>query len=128
MISGQQDTTSGLADADDVRGSRGTENAILANDELLDAVSGTNLCNGLGDLGVPVATVTTNDEGGVLDALGDGEENAGDKRLRVVLLLEDLDLLAKTGAGNKSASSHKQDNWHELLERASGASFRRGRG
>jgi hypothetical protein len=78
---GQQDTTSGLADADDVRGSGGAENAILANDELLDAVCGTDLCNGLGDLGVPVTTVTTNNEGGVLDTLGDGEEDAGDERL-----------------------------------------------
>jgi hypothetical protein len=78
---GQQDTTSGLADADDVRRSRGTENTILANDELLDTVCGTNLCNGLGDLGVPVTTVTSNDEGGVLDALGDGEEDAGNKGL-----------------------------------------------
>ena len=81
MRSGQQDTTSGLADANDVRGSRGTEDAILADDELLDAVSGTNLCNGLGDLGVPVATVTTNDESGVLDTLGDGKENAGNEGL-----------------------------------------------
>lgn len=81
MRSGQQDTTSGLADADDVRGSGGTEDAILANDELLDAVSGTNLCNGLGDLRVPVTTVTANDEGGALDALRDGEEDAGDERL-----------------------------------------------
>jgi hypothetical protein len=77
----QQDTTSGLADADDVRGSRGTEDAVLTNDELLDTVCGTNLCNGLGDLGVPVTTVTTNDEGGVLDALRDGEEDAGNKGL-----------------------------------------------
>jgi hypothetical protein len=68
----------------------------LANDELLDAVCGTNLCNGLGDLGVPVTTVTTNDEGRALDTFRDGEKDAGDKRLGVVLLLEDLDLLAKT--------------------------------
>jgi hypothetical protein len=79
--SGQQDTTSGLADADDVGGSGGTENAILANDELLDTVCGTDLCNGLGDLGVPVTAVTANDEGGVLDTLGDGEEDAGDEGL-----------------------------------------------
>ena len=64
-----------------MRGSGGTEDAILADDELLDAVSGTNLCNGLGDLGVPVATVTTNDESGVLDTLGNGKENAGNEGL-----------------------------------------------
>jgi hypothetical protein len=93
---GQQDATSGLADTDDVRGGRSTQDAVLANDELLDAVCGTNLCNGLGDLGVPVTTVTTNDEGRALDTFRDGEKDAGDKRLGVVLLLEDLDLLAKT--------------------------------
>lgn len=78
---GQQDTTSGLANADDVRGSRGTEDTILADDELLDTVCGTNLCNGLGDLGVPVTTVTTDDESRVLDTLGDGEENASNEGL-----------------------------------------------
>ena len=78
---GQQDTTGGLPDPDDMAGSWCAEDTILADQELLDAVSGTNLCNGLGDLGVPVATVTTNDEGGVLDALGDGEEDAGDEGL-----------------------------------------------
>lgn len=81
MRGGQQDTTSGLANADDVRSGRSAENAVLANDELLDAVCGTNLCNGLGDLRVPVTTVTTNDEGGVLDALRDGQQNAGNKGL-----------------------------------------------
>lgn len=81
MRSGQQDTTSGLANADDVRGSGGTEDTILANDKLLDTVCGTNLCNGLGDLGVPVTTVTTDDEGRVLDTLGDGEENASNEGL-----------------------------------------------
>jgi hypothetical protein len=107
-----------------MRGSGGAENAILANDELLDTVCGTNLCNGLGDLGVPVTAVTTNDEGRVLDTLGDGEEDAGDERLRVVLLLEDLDLLTKTGAGSKSAHRYKQAN-RSKLRKIMGASFRR---
>ena len=33
-----------------------------------------------------------------LDTLGDGQENAGDEGLAVVRLLEDDDLLSKTGA------------------------------
>jgi hypothetical protein len=42
-----------------------------------------------------------------------------------VLLLEDLDLLTKTGAGSKSAHMYEQDNWHKLgkrkrVEQASG--------
>jgi len=79
-----------------VTGCRCAHDTILADDELLDTVCGTNLCNGLGDLGVPVTTVTTDDEGRVLDTLGDGLEDAGDESFRVVLLLEDLDLLAET--------------------------------
>ena len=99
MRGGQQDTTSGLANADDMAGSGSAEDAVLANNELLDTVCGTDLCNDLSDLRVPVAAITTNDEGGALDALRDGEQDAGDERLGVVLALEDLDLLTKTRAG-----------------------------
>ena len=81
MRGSQQDTTSGLANADDMRSGGCAENAVLANDELLDAVSGTNLCNGLSDLRVPVTTVTTDDEGGALDALRDGQQNTGNEGL-----------------------------------------------
>jgi hypothetical protein len=41
----------------------GRENAIVADDELLDTVRGADLCCELDDLGVPVAAVTTNDKG-----------------------------------------------------------------
>lgn len=58
----QEDSTSGLLDADNVRGSWSTENAILANDKLLDTVRCANLCDQLGDLGVVVASVTTDDK------------------------------------------------------------------
>lgn len=95
---GQEDTAGCLLDANDVRGGRGGEDAILSDDQLLDTVCSTNLCNQLGDLGVPVAAITTNDEERVLDALGDGEEDGSDKGLGVVVLLEDLDLFTKTGA------------------------------
>ena len=60
--SSQKDTTSGFLDADNVRRSRGAENAVLSNDELLDTVGCANLCNDLSDLGIPVATITANDE------------------------------------------------------------------
>lgn len=72
----------------------------MSNDELLDTVRGTDLCNQLSDLGVPVASITTNDKERVLDTLGDGEENRGDEGLGVVVLLKDLDLLTKTRAVN----------------------------
>lgn len=60
----QEDTSSSLADADDMAGSRSREDTILADDKLLDSVCGTNLGNELDGLGVEVATVTTNDEVG----------------------------------------------------------------
>lgn len=77
---------------------RGTENAILPNQQLLDAVRGTNLGNDLDNLGVVVAAVTADDEEGVLGALGDGVQDGRDKVLGVVGLLEDGDFLAETGA------------------------------
>lgn len=94
----QQDTTRRLANTDQIAGSGRAHDAILANEQLLDAIGSSNLCNDLGDLWVPVAAITANDEVRVLDALGNGQEDGGDKVLRVVRLLEDLDLFAKTRA------------------------------
>lgn len=62
MTGGQQDTTGSFAYPDDVAGSWGTENAILADQELLDAVCCTDLGDQLRDLWVPVTAVTTDDE------------------------------------------------------------------
>lgn len=78
---------------------------MLSNQELLHAISGTDLCD-LGDnFGVVVTAITTNDEEGTLNALRDREKNASNEGFGVVGLLEDLDLLAKTGAGGKLAGS-----------------------
>jgi hypothetical protein len=91
----QEDATRRLPYPDDVAGSRGAENAILSDQKLLDSVCGTNLGNKLGNLGIPVTTITTNDQERALGAFGDRLEDAGNEGLRVVLLLEDLDLLAQ---------------------------------
>lgn len=101
VAGGEQDTTSGLADTDDIARSRSAQNAILTDDELLDAVRRADLGNQLRDLGVPVSAITADDESAALDALGDREEDGGDESLAVVGLLEDLDLLTKAGAGEK---------------------------
>jgi hypothetical protein len=58
----QQDATSGLAYADDVAGSRCAEDAILADQQLLDTIGSTDLGDQLRDLWVPVATVTSDDQ------------------------------------------------------------------
>ena len=95
----QEDTTGGLALADEVAGSGGGEDAILADQQLLDTISGTDFGNLLDDLGVVVAAIATDDEESALSALGDGEDDASNEGFGVVGLLEDLDLLTKTGAG-----------------------------
>jgi len=56
----------------------------------------------LGDLWVVVATISTNNEEGSLRAFRDRLDDRGNKVLRVVLLLENLDLLAQTGAERMS--------------------------
>lgn len=96
MTGGQKDTSSSLPYPDDMTGSGSAENAILANQELLDSVCSTNLGDELCDLGIPVATVTTDNEESSLDAFRDGLKNAGNECLGVVLLLEDLDFLTET--------------------------------
>jgi hypothetical protein len=75
----------------------------LADEKLLDTVCGTNLCDELGDFGVPVASVATDNEERALDALGDRLEDAGDEGLSVVFLLEDLDLLSQARTSSELA-------------------------
>lgn len=58
----QKDTTSSLPLADDMAGSWRRQDTVLADEELLDAVCGTNLGNQLDHLGVIETTVATNDE------------------------------------------------------------------
>jgi hypothetical protein len=59
----KQNASGGLADANDMAGGGSGKNSILADDELLDTVGGTDLGNQLDDLGVPEPAITTNDKG-----------------------------------------------------------------
>lgn len=99
MASRQENTTGGLPLANQVARSRGAHDAVLADNELLDTIGGPDLGYLLDDFGVVVAAIATDDEESVLSAFRDGEEGAGDEGLGVVLLLEDLDLLAQARAG-----------------------------
>ena len=101
VTGGEQDTTGSLPDPDDMASSRCAEDTILADQELLDAVGSTDLCDLLSNLGVPVTTISSNDEECTLRAFRDRLEDADDKRLGVILLLENLDLLAKTRADTR---------------------------
>lgn len=106
MTGGQKNTTSCLPDPDEIAGSRGAHNSILADQQLLDAISSTDLGDLGDDLRVVITAITTNDEEGVLHTLRDRQQNAGDERFRVVILLEDLDLLAKARTEGQISSNH----------------------
>ena len=71
MASSQEDTSSGFSLANDMARSRGTENAVLSDQELLDSVSCPNLGNQLNDLGVVVSSIPTDDKKASFDAFGD---------------------------------------------------------
>lgn len=98
MAGRQQNTTSSLPHTNQVTGRRGTEETILAHEQLLDTVSCTDLRNFLDNLRVEVTAITGDDEGSTFSSFGDGLNNAGDEGFGVVGLLEDLDLLSKTRA------------------------------
>lgn len=97
VASGQQDATGGLADADQVAGGGGAENAVLADKQLLNPVGGTDLGNLLDNFGVVVAAIATDDQEGTVGTFRNGEEDGGDEGLGVVGLLEDLDLFPQAG-------------------------------
>ena len=95
VAGGQEDAAGGFADADDMAGSRCAKNAILSDDQLLDAICSTDLCNQLHNLWVPISSITTNDKESTFYTFGYGQEDRGNEGLAVVRLLEDGDLLSK---------------------------------
>lgn len=60
----QEDTASSLPLADDMAGSGSGQNAVLADEQLLDTIGGTDLRDQLDDLGVPVPAITANNQEG----------------------------------------------------------------
>ncbi len=96
MRCGQENSASGLSLADNVRCSWSAENAILADQQLLDTIRSSNLSNELDNFWVPVSSITTNDEESSLSSLRDSEEDRCDKGLGVVWLLENSDLLSQS--------------------------------
>jgi hypothetical protein len=93
---GEEDTASRLSNSDNMAGSRRTQDSILTDEQFLDTVCSTNLCNQLDHLWIPISSVTTNDKKRALYAFRNGKENGGNEGLAVVRLLENSDLLAKT--------------------------------
>ena len=62
VASREKDAPGSFSQADDVTGSGRGEDTVLADEKLLDAIGGTNLGNQLDDLGIPEATITSNDQ------------------------------------------------------------------
>lgn len=108
MTRGEEDAAGRLAGADLVRDGRGREDAVAADDELLDAVTRGDLDNDADNLGRVVAAIAADDEGGALRTAGDSREDRLDKVLGVMLLLEDGDAVAQTLASqNRRAGEHR---------------------
>lgn len=81
---------------DYVTGSRCAQYTILPNQQLLDPVCSTNLGDQLHHFRVVVSSISSYNKEASFCTFRDGEEDAGDKRLAVVRLLEDGDLLSKS--------------------------------
>ena len=77
----QEDTTRRLAYPDDVTGGGCAHDSVLADEKLLNAIGSAHLGDGLGDLGVPVTAITTNDEERALNAFWDGLQDASNEGL-----------------------------------------------
>ena len=110
MACGKQDATRCLSLADDMTGSRCTQNPILPDQQLLDPVGRPDLCDQLHDLGVVVPSIASNDQERSLRAFWDRKEDAGDEGFAVVRLLEDNDLLAKPRSGEAMSVSTSQSD------------------
>lgn len=96
--SSQKNTTGSFTLANDMTGSRCAQDAILADQQLLDTICSTDLGNQLHNLWIPVSSITTNDQEAVLDTLWDRKQNRSDERFAIVWLLENHDFLSQTRA------------------------------
>lgn len=96
MAGSKQDTTGSLSLSYDVACCWRAQNTILANDQFLDPVACTNLCNELCHFWIPVASITADDQRGTFSSLWNRQDDRSYEVLGIVLLLKDLDLLSQT--------------------------------
>lgn len=118
MAGGQENAASRLTLPNDMAGCRSAQDTILTDKQLLDTVRSTNLGNQLHDFGVPVSTVTANDQEAAGDTFWDREKDARDERFAVMRLLENHNLLPQTRAARSSVFSGGKDSgwWWGLLD------------
>ena len=81
MTGSEEDTTGSLPYPDHMAGSWCAEDAVLTDQQLLDAVSCADFRNQLCDLGIPETAIATNDEESALSTLRDRLEDAGNEGL-----------------------------------------------
>jgi hypothetical protein len=91
----QQNTTGSSTLADDVTSSRCTQDTALTDQKLLHSIGSSNLRDQLHDLGVPVSSITTNDQETVFGSFWDGEQDTSNEGFTVVRLLKDDDLFSQ---------------------------------
>lgn len=91
MARSEQDTAGRLVLANDIRGSGGREDTILANEEFRDAVGGGDAQDDVHGRNGKVSTVSADNERRALGSSRDGIEDSLHKVLGVVFLLEDFD-------------------------------------
>lgn len=96
MAGCEKDATGEVSLSDDMACGRCAENAILANDQFLDTICCTDLCNLLNDFRVVVSSIATNDKFRALDTFRNREEDRSCEGFGVVILLEYGDLLSQT--------------------------------
>lgn len=87
VVRGREEDTAldTLVLSDDVARGRGRQDRVVPDDELADAVSGSDAGDGLDGLACEESTVTSDDERLALGAGGDGREGGLDEVLSVVL-------------------------------------------
>ncbi len=94
----QKDSPSSLSLPNDMTGGRRAQNAMLPNNKLLDSICCANFRDQLYDLGIPVSSVTSNNQGAALRTFWDGKKDRGDEGFAVVRVFEDHDLFSKPRA------------------------------
>ena len=96
MAGREKNPSRGLLLPDDMASRRGTQDAILTQQNLPNSICRSNLGNQLNDFWIVETTISSDDEEAALGALGDREQDTRNESLTIVGLLEYSDPLSKT--------------------------------
>jgi hypothetical protein len=96
VTSRQKNSTRSFSLADDMASGWCAENTLMTDNELLHAICRSHFGDGLRNLLIPVSTITPDNQCAAIDSFWDCQEDTGNERLAVVVLLKDFDFLAET--------------------------------